>query len=55
MLVAELPAHHSGIQGVPVSPITDSSPHSIAAHLYPSLCPLSSSSQTNVIIIAWWV
>ena len=55
MLVLELPTHHSGIQGVPVSTITDSPPHSIAAHLHPSLCPVSPSSQTNVTIIAWWV
>ena len=55
MLVAELPTHHSGIQGVPPSSITDSPPHSIAAHLHPPLCPVSPSSQTNVTIIAWWV
>ena len=55
ILVAQLPAHHSGIQGVPVPSITDSSPHSIAAHFYPPLCPVSPSSQTNVTIIAWWV
>ena len=55
MLVAKLPTHHSGIQGVPPSSITDSPPYSIAAHLHPSLCPVSPSSQTGVTIIAWWV
>ena len=52
MLVAELPAYHSGIQGIPVSSITDSPPHSIAAYLHPPLRPVPSSSQTNVTIIA---
>ena len=55
MLEAELPAHHSGIQGVPVPTITDSPPYSIAAHLHPPLCPVSSSSQTNVPHRARWV
>jgi len=55
VLVKELPARHSSIPGVPVPSITDSSPHSIAAHLHPPLCPLPSSSQTDVSLRTWWV
>ena len=55
MLVAELPAHHNSIPGVPVPSITNSPPHSIAAHLHPPLCPLPPSSQTNVTLRARWI
>ena len=56
MLVAQLPAHRSSIQGVPdLMSVTDSPPHSIAAHLHPPLRPVSPSSQTSVTINAWWV
>ena len=55
MLVAELPAHYSSIPGVPVPSITNSAPHSIAAHLHPPLCSLPPSNQTNVTLRAWWI